>query len=59
MSISLAALVFRIEGSLGCTCSLAQVIKRFATQLDEWLHLALDELPQALRNIKFDRECHI
>ena len=34
--------------------SLAQVIKKFACQLDEWLRVALDELPQSLRNIKFD-----
>ncbi|XP_029453412.1 LOW QUALITY PROTEIN: transcription factor RFX4 [Rhinatrema bivittatum] len=34
--------------------SLTQVIRKFAKQLDEWLELALHELPENLRNIKFE-----
>uniref|UniRef100_A0ABM0MX32 Transcription factor RFX4-like n=1 Tax=Saccoglossus kowalevskii TaxID=10224 RepID=A0ABM0MX32_SACKO len=34
--------------------SLTQVIRKFAKQLDEWLRVALDDLPEALQNIKFD-----
>ncbi|XP_077865030.1 uncharacterized protein LOC102802318 [Saccoglossus kowalevskii] len=35
--------------------SLTQVIRKFAKQLDEWLRVALDDLPEALQNIKFDQ----
>ncbi|CAL8356974.1 unnamed protein product [Lota lota] len=34
--------------------SLTQVIRKFAKQLDEWLKVALHNLPENLRNIKFD-----
>lgn len=34
--------------------SLTQVIRKFAKQLDEWLKLALHDLPENLRNIKFE-----
>ncbi|XP_007893604.1 transcription factor RFX4 isoform X1 [Callorhinchus milii] len=34
--------------------SLTQVIRKFAKQLDEWLKVALHELPENLRNIKFE-----
>ncbi|XP_077978008.1 regulatory factor X 4-like [Glandiceps talaboti] len=34
--------------------SLTQVIRKFAKQLDEWLRVALDDLPELLQNIKFD-----
>lgn len=34
--------------------SLTQVIRKFAKQLDEWLKIALHELPENLRNIKFE-----
>ncbi|XP_070565302.1 regulatory factor X 4-like isoform X2 [Ptychodera flava] len=34
--------------------SLTQVIRKFAKQLDEWLRVALDDLPDPLQNIKFD-----
>ncbi|ESP00087.1 hypothetical protein LOTGIDRAFT_113173, partial [Lottia gigantea] len=34
--------------------SLTQVIRRFAKQLDEWLMLALNNLPDTLRRVKFD-----
>jgi hypothetical protein len=36
--------------------SLTQVIRKFAKQLDEWLKVALHNLPENLRNIKFDRK---
>lgn len=36
--------------------SLTQVIRKFAKQLDEWLKVALHDLPENLRNIKFERE---
>ncbi|KAK1341533.1 hypothetical protein QTO34_017948 [Cnephaeus nilssonii] len=35
--------------------SLTQVIRKFAKQLDEWLKVALHDLPENLRNIKFER----
>ncbi|XP_033824675.1 transcription factor RFX4 isoform X1 [Periophthalmus magnuspinnatus] len=34
--------------------SLTQVIRKFAKQLDEWLKIALHDLPENLRNIKFE-----
>uniref|UniRef100_A0A8C3IFE2 Regulatory factor X4 n=2 Tax=Emydidae TaxID=8476 RepID=A0A8C3IFE2_CHRPI len=34
--------------------SLTQVIRKFAKQLDEWLKVALYDLPENLRNIKFE-----
>ncbi|XP_044083989.1 transcription factor RFX4 isoform X4 [Neovison vison] len=34
--------------------SLTQVIRKFAKQLDEWLKVALHDLPENLRNIKFE-----
>uniref|UniRef100_UPI00398F17AC transcription factor RFX4 n=1 Tax=Pristiophorus japonicus TaxID=55135 RepID=UPI00398F17AC len=34
--------------------SLTQVIRKFAKQLDEWLKVALHELPENLRTIKFE-----
>ena len=34
--------------------SLTQVIRRFSGQLDDWLHQALDSLPQSLQKVKFD-----
>ncbi|OCT86209.1 hypothetical protein XELAEV_180199023mg, partial [Xenopus laevis] len=34
--------------------SLTQVIRKFAKQLDEWLKVALHNLPENLRNIKFE-----
>ncbi|XP_078272673.1 transcription factor RFX4 isoform X1 [Rhinoraja longicauda] len=34
--------------------SLTQVIRKFAKQLDDWLKVALHELPENLRNIKFE-----
>ncbi|XP_030070669.1 transcription factor RFX4 [Microcaecilia unicolor] len=34
--------------------SLTQVIRKFAKQLDDWLELALHDLPENLRNIKFE-----
>ncbi|XP_060778910.1 transcription factor RFX4 isoform X2 [Neoarius graeffei] len=34
--------------------SLTQVIRKFAKQLDEWLRVALHDLPENLRNIKFE-----
>lgn len=36
--------------------SLTQVIRKFAKQLDEWLKVALHDLPENLRNIKFERK---
>ena len=36
--------------------SLTQVIRKFAKQLDEWLRVALEDLPDSLCQIKFDRE---
>lgn len=36
------------------THSLTQVIRKFAKQLDEWLKIALHDLPENLRNIKFE-----
>lgn len=36
--------------------SLTQVIRKFAKQLDEWLKIALHDLPENLRNIKFERK---
>lgn len=36
--------------------SLTQVIRKFAKQLDEWLKIALHDLPENLRNIKFECE---
>ena len=47
-----------------CTCSftqalpdsLTQVIRRFGRQLDEWLRLAMEGLPNQLTNIKLDRK---
>ncbi len=38
-------------------CSLTQVIRKFAKQLDEWLKVALHDLPENLRNIKFECMC--
>lgn len=38
------------------SCSLTQVIRKFAKQLDEWLKMALHDLPENLRNIKFERK---
>lgn len=37
-----------------CPPSLTQVIRKFAKQLDEWLKVALHDLPENLRNIKFE-----
>lgn len=37
--------------------SLTQVIRKFAKQLDEWLKIALHDLPENLRNIKFECKC--
>ncbi|XP_061780557.1 transcription factor RFX4 isoform X1 [Nerophis lumbriciformis] len=34
--------------------SLTQVIRKFAKQLEEWLKIALHDLPENLRNIKFE-----
>ncbi|XP_030646605.1 transcription factor RFX4 isoform X1 [Chanos chanos] len=34
--------------------SLTQVIRKFAKQLDEWLKVALHDLPENLRNMKFE-----
>ncbi|XP_062581196.1 transcription factor RFX4-like [Saccostrea cucullata] len=34
--------------------SLIQVIKKFSKQLDEWLKIALDSLPNGVRKMKFD-----
>uniref|UniRef100_UPI0035901184 transcription factor RFX4-like n=1 Tax=Myxine glutinosa TaxID=7769 RepID=UPI0035901184 len=34
--------------------SLTQVIRKFAKQLDEWLMIALEDLPVNLRNVKFE-----
>uniref|UniRef100_A0AAY4BQQ3 RFX-type winged-helix domain-containing protein n=1 Tax=Denticeps clupeoides TaxID=299321 RepID=A0AAY4BQQ3_9TELE len=34
--------------------SLTQVIRKFAKQLDDWLRIALHDLPENLRNIKFE-----
>uniref|UniRef100_A0A8C4WZM2 Regulatory factor X, 4 n=1 Tax=Eptatretus burgeri TaxID=7764 RepID=A0A8C4WZM2_EPTBU len=34
--------------------SLTQVIRKFAKQLDEWLMVALEDLPVNLRNVKFE-----
>ncbi|XP_050417756.1 transcription factor RFX4 isoform X2 [Patella vulgata] len=34
--------------------SLTQVIRRFAKQLDEWLIVSLNSLPETLKKIKFD-----
>ncbi|MFT7799132.1 transcription factor RFX4 [Arapaima gigas] len=34
--------------------SLTQVIRKFAKQLEEWLKVALHDLPENLRNIKFE-----
>ncbi|XP_031420196.1 transcription factor RFX4 [Clupea harengus] len=34
--------------------SLTQVIRKFAKQLDDWLKIALHDLPENLRNIKFE-----
>ncbi|XP_041372844.1 transcription factor RFX4-like [Gigantopelta aegis] len=34
--------------------SLMQVIRKFARQLDDWLKIALNNLPNGLRKIKFD-----
>nr|XP_008539701.1 PREDICTED: transcription factor RFX4-like [Equus przewalskii] len=34
--------------------NLTQVIRKFAKQLDEWLKVALHDLPENLRNIKFE-----
>ncbi|KAK3581014.1 hypothetical protein CHS0354_013908 [Potamilus streckersoni] len=34
--------------------SLTQVIRNFAKQLDEWLSVALDSLPENLQKVKFD-----
>ncbi|KAG8514065.1 Transcription factor RFX4, partial [Galemys pyrenaicus] len=39
--------------------SLTQVIRKFAKQLDEWLKLALHDLPENLRNIKFERKYRV
>ncbi|KAJ4937603.1 hypothetical protein JOQ06_002236 [Pogonophryne albipinna] len=39
--------------------SLTQVIRKFAKQLDEWLKIALHELPENLRNIKFECNSNI
>lgn len=39
--------------------SLTQVIRKFAKQLDEWLKVALHDLPENLRNIKFERKCWV
>ena len=36
--------------------SLTQVIRKFAKQLDDWLHIALDSLPENLQKIKYDRK---
>jgi len=35
------------------------VIRKFAKQLDEWLKVALHDLPENLRNIKFECRCQI
>ncbi|KAJ8245526.1 hypothetical protein GJAV_G00271680 [Gymnothorax javanicus] len=34
--------------------SLTQVIRKFAKQLEEWLRVALHDLPEYLRNVKFE-----
>ena len=36
--------------------SLTQVIRKFAKQLDEWLRVAMDSLPENLQKMKFDRK---
>lgn len=46
--------IFNREVCLASVHSLTQVIRKFAKQLDEWLKIALHDLPENLRNIKFE-----
>ena len=43
------------ECVIGC-CSLTQVMRKFARQLDDWLNTALDDMPTPLQQTKIDRQ---
>lgn len=47
-------LIVPLSFLISLTHSLTQVIRKFAKQLDEWLKIALHDLPENLRNIKFE-----
>ena len=40
----------------GVPDNLVQLIRKFASELDSWLRTALEDLPENLRAVKFDRK---